>query len=220
MPRLVNLSAPSLQRRRREPTEPLEIHLMTRWQVFQRVREVDSALQLNIVRLVAIIGFYSIHLFTYFSNNNLLESDIQFHWGATWIGLGWLLMTLATFIAYFAQHLPRYAKYFSTIVDVLLLTALAAIGAKTNASIIVVYFVIVTSAMLRFSKWLVAVATLGCCLGFMALVGITDEKWFDAQHDVPLARQLFMILALLLTGVIGWQVCRSSQKWFEQELDS
>ncbi len=187
------------------------------WQLFRRIREVDSALQLNVIRLIGIVTFFAIHLFNYLMMDNPSNHYQEFHKSAIWLTTAWLLMTVAIFVAYFAQRLPWYAKYCSTIADIALLTAVAAIGEKADASIVVIYFVIVTASLLRFSKPLICVTTIGCFLGFLTQVGLTDQSWFDEQHDVPLTKTMITLAAILLNGFVCWQICRSVQRWIENK---
>ena len=190
---------------------------LTGWPLFRRIREVESALQLNVIRLIAIVTFFTIHLVNYLTMDNPSSYYQEFHRSSIWLTSAWLLMTFAVFIAYFAQRLPWYAKYCSTLADIALLTAVAAIGDKANASVVVIYFVIITTSLLRFSNTLILVTSVGCVAGFLMLVGLVDQHWFDAQHDVPLARTLIVSAALLLNGLVCWRISKSVQQWIENK---
>jgi hypothetical protein len=106
---------------------------------------------------------------------------------------------------------PAALKYLSTACDIVLLTALASLGRGAFSPLVLVFFLIIALAALRFSVGLVWFATAGGMLGYLALVGLEDMKtsrWFDAQHAVPPATQLITLLSLALTGIIVGQVVR------------
>ena len=187
------------------------------WELFRRIREIDSALQLNVIRLIGIIVFFAIHLANYMTVDNPSSHYQEFHESSIWLTVAWLFMTVAVFLAYFSQRIPWYAKYCSTIADIGLLTAMAAIGEKADASIIVIYFVIISTSLLRFSKMLILVTTIGCLAGFLTLVGLTDQTWFDARHDVPVTKTLITSAAILLNGFVCWRICSSVQHWIENK---
>ena len=51
---------------------------LTGWPLFRRIREVESALQLNVIRLIAIVTFFTIHLVNYLTMDNN-KSHYQLH---------------------------------------------------------------------------------------------------------------------------------------------
>ena len=70
---------------------------------------------------------------------------------------------------------------------------------------------------LRFSKRLVVTAAVASLAGYMALVGVADATWFDADHVTPVSRQLLTISSIVLAGVVGWLICDMVKHWFERQ---
>ena len=187
-----------------------------RWKLFQRLREVDSAAEVNWIRLVALIAFYGIHWVTYWQTERLTDAQVAYHRSVNLLGSAWLIMVLAIFLAYHAQRIPRHAKYLSTFTDISLLTAVAAVGDKVNAPIVVVYFVIISLSLLRFDVKLIAATTAGCLFAYQLLLGATDATaWFDESHSVPLSEALLTMVALTLNGCICWRVSAAAKRWIQ-----
>lgn len=183
------------------------------WWLFQRVQDVNSALKVNIVRAIAIVVYYAIHLANYLSLDDATDATRQFHWNATLIFISGLLIVAAIFLAYYLRHLPPYAKFVSTSVDIALVVAAAAIGDRANSWLVVIFLLIIATTYLRFNMRLVLFATILSAAGYLALVGMSDPIWFDQNHATPVRQQAMVLAAILLTGVVGLQICRSCQSW-------
>ena len=82
--------------------------------------------------------------------------------------------------------------------------------------LVLAYFLVLALAAVRFSLGLVWFATLGSMAGYMALVGLTDKSWFDADHSVPPVTQLITVLSLALTGIVLGQVIRRMRSLAEE----
>ena len=54
-------------------------------------------------------------------------------------------------------------------------------------------------------------ATLGSMAGYLALVGIADDKWFDEKHTTPVIQQLVMLCSIGLAGVMAGQLIRRAK---------
>ncbi len=126
------------------------------------------------------------------------------------------MVSLAVLLCLRMRVFPSFLKYVSTGCDLLLLTALTSIpfGASYSqhdgpySPLVLVYFLILALATVRFSLGLIWFATLGSMAGYMALVGLADKKWFDADHAVAPVTQLLTVLSLALTGVVLGQAVR------------
>jgi type II secretory pathway component PulC len=63
---------------------------------------------------------------------------------------------------------------------------------------------------------LVWFATLGSMVGYLALVGLADKKWFDQEHAVPVITQVITVLSLALTGIVLGQIVRRARALAEE----
>lgn len=187
------------------------------WWVFQRVQEVRSAWSINLIRTVGVLVYYGIHLASYLSLEQATPAQQNFHFYASLIFAGWLLLCGATFFSYATRYLPSYAKYVSTISDIGFLTAASAIGLKTGSSLVVVYPLIIATAAVRFNLKLVVSATAFSLMGYLILVGLADSKWFDENHETPLPQVFMMLTAILLSGAIAAQICLNCKAWMLRE---
>lgn len=189
------------------------------WFIVGRWQEFEGESRANLLRIIAIGAFYIVQLahFYAFSNRDAVQTD--FHQKATAIAVAWTMVALAVMLCLRQRIFPAALKFFSTGCDLLLLTALASLGAGPRSPIVVALFLIIALAALRFSLSLVWFSTLGAMLCYWLLVGIADAKtgrWFDADHAVPPVEQLIWLLGLAMTGIVVGQVVRRVQRVAEE----
>lgn len=190
------------------------------WWVFQRVQEVNSAIRINVIRMIAVISFVAVHLFNYFPLSEPSKAQREFHFFAMLIAATWLFVCVVVFIAYRVKFIPPLAKYTTTLTDIALLTTAACIGAKTQSWLVLIYLLIIASAVLRFDKKLIVFATIGSLAGYLILVGVSDTKWFDENHGTPLAQIAIVVISIGLAGFIGLECCRGCKLWFLRQSKS
>jgi len=186
-------------------------HAQRQWFIVGRCQEFEGEGRANLLRIIAILGFYCVQLVRYLGMENPGDADRTFHSAATWISVAWVVLGLAILYCLKQRVFPASLKYLSTGGDLVLLTALAALGAKAGSPLVFVFFLIIALAALRFSLLLVWCATIGAVLGYLALVGMTDEVWFDDKHTVGLHVQLITLLSLVLTGIVVGQIIRRTR---------
>lgn len=179
-----------------------------RWFIVARWQEFEGEGRTNLLRVLAIAGFYANHLIWYISLAEPAEADIRFHRLATLIAAGWVFLSLAVLVALQRRFLPAALKYATTLADLLLLTALAGLGRGPDSPLVHGYFLVIAAAALRFNLPLVWCSTLGAMACYLALVGARDKTWFDPQHATPVVDQLALLLSLGLTGIVMGQVMR------------
>lgn len=175
------------------------------WFIIGRWQEFEGEGRANLLRVIAIGAFYVVELINFYG---LKSVDKDVHDRFTFISVAWVLLALAVLLCLRRLILPVILKYISTSADILLLTTLAAVGRGPASSLVFVYFLIIALAALRFNLPLVRYATIGCMLGYIALLGNADSSWFDAEHVVPVAEELIMLVSLALTGIVIGQVIR------------
>jgi hypothetical protein len=187
-----------------------------RWFIVGRWQEYEGEGRTNLLRVLAIAGFYANHLLWYLNLGTPGEADRQFHRLATLIAAAWLFLSLGVLVALQRHYLPSVLKYATTTLDLLLLTAIAWLGSGPASPLIHGYFLIIAAAALRFSLPLVWSCTLGAMVCYLVLVGAKDKTWFDAQHATPVVDQLTMLLSLGLTGIVIGQVIRRVRHMAEE----
>ncbi len=181
------------------------------WYIVGRWQEYEGESRANLLRIVAIGAFYGVQLLHFYVFSDGGAAQTQFHQQATAIAVAWTMAALAVMLCLRRQIFPAALKYCSGGCDLLLLTALAALGAGPHSPLVLAYFVIVALAGLRFSLGLVWFTTLGSMLCYWLLVGIADwrtSRWFDDQHAVAPVEQLLTLLSLGMTGIVAGQVVR------------
>lgn len=173
------------------------------WRIAVRWQEYDGELRACLIRVLAVVLFYGIFL-TQYRTLTEQEGGSLLHQRVTAIALAWLLLSLGTVLCLLARMLPAWLKYLTTMIDVLLLTALCWIGHGPNSPMVSGFFLILSMAALRFRIGLIAVATLASITGYMALVGSRDDAWLDSDHTTPVLQQSITIASLVCVGwVLG-----------------
>lgn len=185
------------------------------WFIVGRWQELEGESRANLLRIVAVGAFYVVELLRFYVFEKGAAAHLAFHRQATMIAVAWTMVALAILLCLRMRIFPAAMKYVSTACDVGLLTGLAALAGGPESALVLVYFLIVSLAALRFSLGLVWFATIGGMLGYESLVGLVDKKWFDAEHAVAPTTQLVTLLSIGLTGVVIGQVVRRVKKMAE-----
>lgn len=196
------------------------------WYIVSRWQEYEGEGRANLFRILAIGVFYLVELANYhwLSPGSENADFTAYHRKVTALAVAGTMVSLAVLLCLRLRVFPAILKYASTGCDLLLLTALASVdhGKSSPAPdgpdspLVLVYFLILALAAVRFSVGLVWFATLGSMLGYLALVGLADKTWFDANHTVPPVTQLITVLCLALTGIVLGQVIRRVRSFTEE----
>lgn len=188
------------------------------WFIVERWQEYEGEGRTNLLRIAAIGVFYLVELANYHwlapGRDNV--DFTAYHQKVTALAVAWTMVSLAVLLCLRLRVFPAFLKYVSTGCDLLLLTALASVEhGKSNPApdgpespLVLAYFLILALAALRLSLGLVWFSTLGAMVGYLALVGLRDQKWFDENHAVPPITTLITVLNLALTGIVLGQVIR------------
>ena len=202
-------------RRRREANELESPDSRSRdfaWFLAQRRSAFEGEGQANFLRVVAIGGFYAIHLLNrYGVRIGALEMpplagiDAKLHAQVTALAVVWLVVALAVRVSLQSRMFPAVLKFITTALDIILLTSALCILDGPRSPLVVAYFPLLTASALRFSHRLIGFATMGCMLGYLTVCGCA--RWFtERELQVPRYEQLTLLLALLLTGFFIAQV--------------
>ena len=180
------------------------------WFIVARWQQYEGESRANLLRIVAVGAFYLIQLIQYYWLEPRTAATERFHTAATLLAVAWILLSVAVMLCLRRRIFPAALKYVSTLCDLVLLTALVSTFTedKAKSPLVLAYFLIIAVAGLRFSLPLVWFTTLGAMLGYVYLVGQTDDAWFDGSHAVPVVQQLVTLLSLGLAGVLLGQILR------------
>jgi len=196
------------------------------WYIVERWQEFEGEGRTNLLRILAIGAFYLVELVNYHWIAPGAENAefTAYHQKVTALAVAATMVSLAVLLCLRLHVFPAFLKYVSTGCDLLLLTALASVdhgkgsllADGPESPLVLVYFLIMALAALRLSLGLIWFATLGSMAGYMALVGLADKTWFDADHAVAPVTQLITVLSLILTGVVLGQVVRRVRSLAEE----
>jgi len=187
------------------------------WFIVGRWQEYEGEARANLLRAIGLAAFYAVELINY---NGLRLGFLEmpqvverpFHLAVTVLVLAWAMVVLGVLWCRKQGVFPASLKFVSTGCDLVLLTTIMALGDGPRSPLLVVYFLILALAALRFSLPLLWFATGGSLVAYLVLLG--HARWFAAtdlqahEQTVPRFHQLIVVLGLTLTGVVLGQVVR------------
>lgn len=179
------------------------------WFIVRRWQEFSGEGRANLLRILAIGVFYCLQLIQYHFLEPSAQRDVAFHRAATTLAVAGLFVCLAVQLCLQRRIFPAALKYLSSAADIVLVTGLAALGGGPHSPLRLAFFLVIATSALRFSLPLVWCASVGTMFGYLALVGLADKTWFDAQHAVRPIEQLMTLATLGLTGIVVGQVVRT-----------
>lgn len=178
------------------------------WSVAARWLEYEGELRVAVLRVLLVAAFYTVQLIHYLFFCDRSPAEQIFHRQASYLSASWLFVSLAVLVVVSRYWLPRALKYLSATADLLLLTAAAALGNAASSPLVQVLGLLIALAALRGSLPLVWFATIGSMLSYLWLVGLKDERWFDAVHATPPVQQMVVLLTLAAIGIATGQLLR------------
>ena len=179
------------------------------WIAFQRIQEVKSASQINLIRVVSVVLFFVILTVLYFGSERTEEQTKYWISSARVCGI-WLLIVGLVVVALKRRNVPPVLKYATSFCDVVLLMTIAAVGAKAESTLVIAFFIISASTFLRLSNKLILSTTVLCICAYLGLVYQTDHFWNPADgHGFPFLEVFRTVGGLGVMGLIGWQLCRA-----------
>lgn len=183
------------------------------WEDARRIEAWAGEVRVNLIRLVAILGFYGHHLV----NVYLLRDDPSvagaFHAAVTALVLAWSAMVLALYFCLSRRWVPPWLMYATVAWDMVLVTALLMLTKDAHTSLAALFFLVIVTAPLRLSLPLVYFATLGSMAAYLFFLGylkyglgLLDEQRLSRPN------QVIFELALGATGLLAGQMVRQARR--------
>jgi len=199
--------------RANESNAETELTELSEIEILSRLFEIGGELRVNAIRILAVGLFYIVELVNFYGINFLsieiskvdgLTSD--FHLSVTAIAAVWTFLSLGVWFFNQKKLYKPIVKYIVVGLDMFLLTFLLLIADGPKSPLVVIFFVLVVSALMRFSLPLLWFATSAALLGYLGLV--VDAKWHRPIHSVPHYHSVIFSLGIVLTGLTLGQVLR------------
>ena len=182
------------------------------WYIVGRWQEYMGEARANLLRIIAIGGFYGVELLNYYglrlgSLTLTPRVTLVFHQVVTALAVAWVGIALVVLYSLRRQNFPANMKYISTFADLLMLTATLMVADGAGSPLVVALFVLVAMSALRLSLGLVRFATGGALAAYLWIFAYS--RWIMPRDPrVPYYHALLFVLALGLTGVMVGQVVR------------
>lgn len=192
-----------------------------RWADAQRLEGWAGEVRVNLIRLAAIIIFYSQHLL----NVHWFREDPaphEFHLAVTAIVLAWSAAVVGLHFCLSRRWAPPALKFVATGWDLVMLTSLSLIGEGPRSPLLSLYFLVIAAAAIRLSLPLVYTATLGSMAAYLILLGHyvffkigADRYYADADLRIPRINEIIFLLALGTAGLLAGQSVRQARRLVE-----
>lgn len=193
-----------------------------RWEDARRLEAWAGETHVNLIRAVALVGFYGYHLLNVYVLSNDPELRGPYNLKVTCVVLAWTLAVGALHLCLSRRWVPPALKYVAVFWDLAMITVLLLVdkSAGPHSSLVVLYFVVTAAAPLRLSLRLVYATTLGAmaaatlmmgCYVFV-LVGSADYYAPGSPWAVPRSSEIVFLLALGATGLLAGQVVRQARR--------
>jgi hypothetical protein len=190
------------------------------WTDAQRLEGWAGEVRVNLVRVLALVGFYGHHLLRAYVFRADPDLTGAYHAQVTAVVVAWLAAALGLHFCLIRRWVPPGLKYAAVLWDLTLLTALLIFTPEGPRSpLVALYFVVIATAPLRLSLRLVYAATFGAVAGYLALLGeyvffrIGAERYYaDPALRIPRAHEVMVLLALGTAGLLAGQVVRQARR--------
>jgi hypothetical protein len=195
------------------------------WKAFLQWRAQEAELRVNFTRILAVGGFYIIHLLHHYSSALPLLGFLELgaggkvspalHIAVTAIAAAWIAWALLVQSSLRQGLLPGWMPAASTVLDIVLLTAMVILGSGARSPLVCGYLLVIMLAALRLNLRLVWLSAAGSLLGFLVVLGCSRwPRGFLLEHDLPIIpryQQFMFLLAIVAAGVIAGQWVRHAQ---------
>jgi len=187
------------------------------WQIAGLSEEFEGEGRANLLRVVGITSFYAVELINYYGLNlGMIQMPAvvnrAFHLAVTLLVVAWAMLCAGVLHCRRQGILPFWLKFVSTGVDLLLLTTILALADGPRSPLVVVYFLVICLASLRFSLRLIWFAAGGAVAGYLFLLGFARwgsiPGWEKPDMALPRHAQVIFVLGLVLTGIVLGQLIR------------
>ena len=183
------------------------------WTDAQRLEGYAGEVRVNLIRLAAIVVFYSHHLVNVLLIQNEPSLHGSYHAMVTALALAWAMAVLAIHFCLSRRWVPPALKYVATAWDLLLVTALLLIGRDPKSMLAVLYFLVIFAAALRLSLPLVYTATFGAMAAYAFFLGyLRFGLHLSDTERLSRPQQIIFLLALGTAGLLAGQVVRQVRR--------
>jgi len=183
--------------------------------------------RVNLIRLLALVVFYSHHLIQYHFLKDDAWRTADYHNAITALVIAWGGMVAIIHLVTLPQQgqleptrYKSWMKYAITVMDLLFIYLLTGWHPEGDRGpMVLLLFLVIAAAPVRFSLKLVYVATLGAMLTYLLLIGTSfvmmgSERYYavDNVRRVPRPTQAIMLLSLGGAGLLAGQVVRQARR--------
>ena len=193
-----------------------------RWDDARRLEAWAGETRVNLIRVVALIGFYAYHLLNVFVLSDDPSLRGAYNLKITSVVLAWALAVGSLHVCLSRRWVPPALKYVATFWDLVMISVLllADKAAGPHSPLILLYFLVIAAAPLRLSIRLVYAAALGAMAaatlmmgGYVfVLIGSTEYYAPASPWRIPRPSEIIFLLSLGAAGLLAGQVVRQAKR--------
>ena len=188
------------------------------WDAIERMEGWAGEGRVNAIRLTAILALYAQHLanFYWFQTG---EINNAFHVRVTMLVLSWFAVVAAVYFVLRRGWADRSLKFLVTVWDVVMVSGLVMLSGHPRSVFVMLYLLVIASAVVRLSLPLVYVATASAATGYLATLAhyawvvIGSERYYaEATTRIPRSEQVLVLLVILVAGLLAGQAVRQTRR--------
>jgi len=186
----------------------------SRFDAMLRVERQAGELRANLLRLLAVAGFYGNHLIDV-ARQGIADPQQRLQFSATAVVVVmWGFLIGHVIVSLRLGRARPELMYLTTGVDLVLTTVLLMFLQGATSWLVLLYLLVIASTPLRLSVSLVRVATCGAWSGYLVLV---VRHWYFSQdgqmillEPLDSARVVIVLLAIGVSGLFAGQAVRQT----------
>lgn len=190
------------------------------WHVTSRLAALRGEERANGLRVLGVAVFYAIEVLNYrglaigpLQIPRVEGVDASFHAMATALAVAWISVAAMVGLATRNRIFPPTLKYLSCGADLFLVGSVLTLADGPRSPVLAILFLIIGLAGLRLDRRLVTFTTIGAVLAYV--VNNLEVARRRPELVVPTHWQVTTTAALVLLGVIVWQILEQTQRSVE-----
>jgi hypothetical protein len=186
------------------------------------VRQVEAwagEVRVNLVRVVALLGFYGYHLVDVYLSRDDPSYTAEYRASVAAVAVGWAGVIAITYAVLRQGRLPPTLPYLTVAADAALAAALVIVSGGPRSPLVQLFLLVVAAAPLRLSLPVVYASTAAALIGYLVTLGHyvfvwvgTTAYYADATLRISRPQQVVTVLAILTAGLLAGQIVRQSYR--------
>jgi hypothetical protein len=175
--------------------------------------------RVNLVRVVALLGFYGYHLVDVYLSRDDPSYTPEYRASVAAVAVGWAGVIAIAYAVLRQGRMPPALPYLTAVADAALVAAVVIVSGGPRSPLVQLFLLVVAAAPLRLSLSAVYVSTAAALIGYLVTIGQyvvvrvgTSAYYSEPALRIPRPQQVVTVLAILTAGLLAGQIVRQSHR--------